>query len=42
MVVGIALAGTISRFFVYAAAALWIMGCLYNIPPYPHQGQGVC
>ena len=33
MVAGIALALTISRSFAYAAAALWIMGCLYNIPP---------
>jgi decaprenyl-phosphate phosphoribosyltransferase len=33
MVVGMALALTISRFFAYTAGALWIMGCLYNIPP---------
>ncbi len=33
MVVGIALALTISRPFAYTAAALWIMGCVYNIPP---------
>lgn len=33
MVAGIALALTISRLFAYTAGALWIMGCLYNIPP---------
>jgi decaprenyl-phosphate phosphoribosyltransferase len=33
MVAGMALAWTISRFFAYTAAALWIMGCLYNISP---------
>jgi len=33
MVAGMALALTISRFFAYAAGALWTMGCLYNIPP---------
>lgn len=33
MVAGISLAFTISRPFVYASGALWIMGCLYNIPP---------
>jgi 4-hydroxybenzoate polyprenyltransferase len=33
MIVGMALALTISRFFAYTAGALWIMGCLYNIPP---------
>jgi decaprenyl-phosphate phosphoribosyltransferase len=33
MVAGIALALTISRFFAYTAGALWLMGCLYNIPP---------
>src|SRR5580658_9836125 len=33
MAAGIALALTISRPFAYAAGALWIMGCLYNIPP---------
>jgi 4-hydroxybenzoate polyprenyltransferase len=33
MVAGMALALTVSRFFAYAAGALWIMGCLYNIPP---------
>jgi decaprenyl-phosphate phosphoribosyltransferase len=34
MVAGIALALTISRPFAYTAGALWIMGCLYNIPPF--------
>ena len=34
MVAGIALALTISRLFAYAAGALWLMGCLYNIPPF--------
>ncbi len=34
MIAGIALAWTISRPFTYAAAALWIMGCLYNIKPF--------
>jgi decaprenyl-phosphate phosphoribosyltransferase len=33
MVAGIVLALTISRPFAYTAATLWIMGCLYNIPP---------
>jgi len=33
MVAGIALALTISHFFAYTAAALWVMGCVYNIPP---------
>jgi len=33
MIAGIALAFTISRLFAYTAGALWIMGCLYNIPP---------
>jgi len=33
MVVGMALALTISRDFAYTAGMLWIMGCLYNIPP---------
>ncbi|HEY4379991.1 MAG TPA: UbiA prenyltransferase family protein [Acidobacteriaceae bacterium] len=34
MVIGIALALTISRAFAYTAGVLWIMGCLYNIPPF--------
>jgi 4-hydroxybenzoate polyprenyltransferase len=34
MVIGLALAATISRFFAYTAAALWAMGCVYNIPPF--------
>ena len=34
MVAGIALALTISRLFAFAAGALWMMGCLYNIPPF--------
>ena len=33
MVAGLALAATISRGFLLSAAALWIMGCVYNIPP---------
>jgi decaprenyl-phosphate phosphoribosyltransferase len=33
MVVGIALARTISLGFVLSAIALWVMGCIYNIPP---------
>jgi 4-hydroxybenzoate polyprenyltransferase len=33
MAAGIALATAISRPFAYTAAALWIMGCLYNISP---------
>ena len=33
MIAGIALGLTISRLFAYTAGALWIMGCLYNIPP---------
>ena len=33
MVGGIALGLTISRPFALAAGALWVMGCLYNIPP---------
>jgi decaprenyl-phosphate phosphoribosyltransferase len=34
MVAGMALAFTISRQFAFAAGTLWIMGCLYNIPPF--------
>lgn len=33
MVAGIALANTISFGFTLSAAALWVMGCIYNIPP---------
>jgi decaprenyl-phosphate phosphoribosyltransferase len=33
MVLGLALAGTISRELLFSAAGLWLMGCLYNIPP---------
>ena len=33
MIVGIALAHMISHPFTYAAGALWIMGCIYNISP---------
>ncbi len=33
MVAGSALALTISRPFAYTAGTLWLMGCLYNIPP---------
>ena len=34
MAAGIALALTISWPFAFTAAALWVMGCLYNIPPF--------
>ena len=34
MVAGIAIACTLSWQFALAAAGLWIMGCLYNIPPF--------
>jgi decaprenyl-phosphate phosphoribosyltransferase len=34
MIAGLALSWTISRPFTFAAAALWIMGCLYNIKPF--------
>ncbi|HEY0797471.1 MAG TPA: UbiA family prenyltransferase [Acidisarcina sp.] len=34
MLAGMALALTVSRPFAYAAAGLWMMGCLYNIPPF--------
>ena len=33
MVLGFALAGTISRGLFFSAGGLWLMGCLYNIPP---------
>jgi decaprenyl-phosphate phosphoribosyltransferase len=33
MVAGVAIAGTISRGFLLSAVGLWLMGCLYNIPP---------
>jgi len=33
MIAGMALAATISRGFFYTMAALWIMGCIYNLPP---------
>ncbi len=33
MVAGLAIASTISIQFTVAAAILWIMGCIYNIPP---------
>jgi 4-hydroxybenzoate polyprenyltransferase len=33
MVAGMAVALTISRPFAWAAGALWVMGCVYNIPP---------
>lgn len=33
MILGLALAGTISRGLLFCAAGLWLMGCLYNIPP---------
>ena len=33
MVVGVALGFLVNRPFGYTALALWIMGCVYNIPP---------
>jgi decaprenyl-phosphate phosphoribosyltransferase len=33
MVLGLALAATISRGLFFSAAGLWLMGCVYNIPP---------
>lgn len=33
MLAGVALASTISRGFVLSAIGLWVMGCIYNIPP---------
>jgi 4-hydroxybenzoate polyprenyltransferase len=33
MILGIALARTISLGFMYSAATLWVMGCIYNIRP---------
>jgi decaprenyl-phosphate phosphoribosyltransferase len=33
MIAGLALAQFVSTGFVLSAAALWIMGCFYNIPP---------
>jgi decaprenyl-phosphate phosphoribosyltransferase len=33
MVAGLAIGATVSRGFLLSAAALWIMGCAYNIPP---------
>jgi 4-hydroxybenzoate polyprenyltransferase len=33
MVAGMALAFTISAPFAWTAGALWVMGCIYNIPP---------
>src|SRR5665213_330421 len=33
MLAGLALGATISRGFVLSALALWVMGCIYNIPP---------
>lgn len=33
MVAGVLLARTISTGFTYSAAALWLMGCVYNIAP---------
>jgi 4-hydroxybenzoate polyprenyltransferase len=33
MCAGMALAFSISREFAFTAGALWIMGCIYNIPP---------
>ena len=33
MAAGVGLAATISRGFLLAAIGLWVMGCIYNIPP---------
>jgi 4-hydroxybenzoate polyprenyltransferase len=33
MAIGIAIAASISRGFLLSAIGLWLMGCLYNIPP---------
>ena len=33
MVVGLALAGLVSKPFTLTLLTLWVMGCLYNIPP---------
>ena len=33
MLAGVAIASTISRGFLLSAVGLWLMGCLYNIPP---------
>ncbi|MGD0097519.1 MAG: UbiA family prenyltransferase [Terracidiphilus sp.] len=33
MLVGLALASLLGRGFLFSAAALWVMGCIYNIPP---------
>ena len=33
MVIGLGLASTVSTNFLYVLAALWGMGCIYNIPP---------
>jgi 4-hydroxybenzoate polyprenyltransferase len=33
MIVGLALASLVSRNLVYVLAALWLMGCIYNIAP---------
>ncbi len=33
MLAGLALAATISRDFLFSALGLWLMGCIYNIPP---------
>jgi 4-hydroxybenzoate polyprenyltransferase len=33
MLAGVAIASTISRGFLLSAIGLWLMGCLYNIPP---------
>ncbi|MFP5234827.1 MAG: UbiA family prenyltransferase [Acidobacteriota bacterium] len=33
MLLGMAMASTISKGFALSCAALWVMGCIYNIPP---------
>jgi 4-hydroxybenzoate polyprenyltransferase len=33
MVIGLAIAWQVSGKFMLTAAALWVMGCIYNIPP---------
>jgi decaprenyl-phosphate phosphoribosyltransferase len=39
MVAGLAIASTISVGFTVSAAVLWIMGCIYNIPPVRSKDQ---
>jgi 4-hydroxybenzoate polyprenyltransferase len=39
MLAGMALASTISLGFAYSAMGLWLMGCVYNIPPLRSKDQ---